>query len=200
MIFLTSKSGKSNRINVKNLKYCLLTTDDSTGTTYGEVKGFGKAMQIQLTPSVSKGELYGEGVKEEDVSILNGIAVVVDVNKVFAEVRAEICGNTFEDGVVVEAAGDEPPYIALGYEVEQTGGKSEFVWLLKGQAQPINSTNKQSEGNITFSTDSVTINFIPRESDKWLRFFGDAANPDFTDAQAAKWFTTGPSTYPAKGA
>ena len=83
---MTSKSVKSNRINVKNLKYCLLTTDDSTGTTYGEVKGFGKAMQIQLTPSVSKGELYGEGVKEEDVSILNGIAVVVDVNKVFAAV------------------------------------------------------------------------------------------------------------------
>ena len=53
-------------------------------------------MQIQLTPSVSKGELYGEGVKEEDISILNGIAVVVDVNKVFAEVRAEICGNTFK--------------------------------------------------------------------------------------------------------
>ena len=196
---VTGKSIKSNRINVKNLKYCLLTTDDSTGTTYGEVKDFGKAMQIQLTPSVSKGELYGEGVKQEDVSILNGIAVVADVNKVFAEVRAEICGNEFKDGVVIEAAGDEPPYIALGYEVEQTHGKSEFIWLLKGQAQPINATTKQSEGNVTFSTDSVTINFIPRESDQWLRFFGDAANPDFTDAQAAKWFTTGPSTYPKKG-
>ena len=143
---MTSKSAKSNRINVKNLKYCLLTTDNNSGTTYGEVKDFGKAMQIQLTPSVSKGELYGEGVKQEDVSILNGIAVVADVNKVFAEVRAEICGNQFKDGIVIESAGDEPPYIALGYEVEQTGGKSEYVWLLKGQVQPINSTNKQSEG------------------------------------------------------
>ena len=83
---MTSKSAKSNRINVKNLKYCLLTTDNNSGTTYGEVKDFGKAMQIQLTPSVSKGELYGEGVKQEDVSILNGIAVVADVNKVFAAV------------------------------------------------------------------------------------------------------------------
>jgi len=194
---MPGKSSKSNRINIKNAVYCLVTADDKSGTTYGEVKSMGAVMQVQVTPGVSKGTLYGNGVKTENMSRLNGITVVVDVNKIYVEVRSELMGNTMDNGVVVEAAGDEPPYIAMGYEVEQTGGKSEYIWLLKGQAQPINSNVQQSTDNIQFSTDSMTIEFIPRESDGSLRYYGDAANQDFTDKQAKTWFDQGPSAYPS---
>lgn len=100
-------SKKSNRINVARLVYCLVLTDAAEGTTYGPVKPFGKAMQIQLTPQVATGTLYGDGNKEEDVGLLKGIAVAVDTNKVFAETRAEIMGNTIIDGVVIEKSGDQ---------------------------------------------------------------------------------------------
>lgn len=191
-------SKKSNRINVARLVYCLLLTDTAEGTTYGPVKPFGKAMQIQLTPQVATGTLYGDGNKEEDVGMLKGIAVAVDTNKVFAETRAEIMGNTIVDGIVIEKAGDQPPDIAVGYEVEQLGGTKEQVWLLKGKAQPGNQTIQQSTDNLNFSTDSTTINFIPRESDSQIRFFGDTANTDYTAAQAAAFFESGPVTYPKK--
>lgn len=191
-------SKKSNRINVARLVYCLLLTDTAEGTTYGPVKPFGKAMQIQLTPQVATGTLYGDGNKEEDVGLLKGMAVAVDINKVFAETRAEIMGNTIVDGVVIEKSGDQPPDIALGYEVEQIGGTKEQVWLLKGKAQPGNQTIQQSTDNINFSTDSTTINFIPRESDGQIRFYGDTANSDYSAAQATAFFATGPTTYPKK--
>lgn len=191
-------SKKSNRINVARLVYCLLLTDTAEGTTYGPVKPFGKAMQIQITPQVATGTLYGDGNKEEDVGILKGIAVAVDTNKVFAETRAEIMGNTIVDGIVIEKAGDQPPDIAVGYEVEQLGGTKEQVWLLKGKAQPGNQTIQQSTDNLNFSTDSTTINFIPRESDSQIRFFGDTANTDYTAAQATAFFASGPVTYPKK--
>jgi len=162
------------------------------------VKPFGKAMQIQITPQVATGTLYGDGNKEEDVGMLKGIAVAVDTNKVFAETRAEIMGNTIVDGIVIEKAGDQPPDIAVGYEVEQLGGTKEQVWLLKGKAQPGNQTIQQSTDNLNFSTDSTTINFIPRESDSQIRFFGDTANTDYTAAQATAFFASGPVTYPKK--
>ena len=191
-------SKKSNRINVARLVYCLVLTDAAEGTTYGPVKPFGKAMQIQLTPQVATGTLYGDGNKEEDVGMLKGIAVAVDTNKVFAETRAEIMGNTIVDGIVIEKAGDQPPDIAVGYEVDQLGGTKEQVWLLKGKAQPGNQTIQQSTDNVNFSTDSTTINFIPRESDSQIRFFGDTANTDYTAAQATAFFASGPVTYPKK--
>ena len=195
---MNTKSVKANRINVENLCYCLVLSDDTEGTTYGSVESLGSVMQVQITPSLSTGTLYGEGVQTENIAKMNGIAVVVDVNKIKIEDRAAILGNTYTDGVLIENTSDEPPYIAIGWKVPQTNNKCEYVWMLKGRAQPFNSNPKQSEGNINFSTDSITINCIPRDSDKKIRFFADTANAEFTEAQAAKWFTTGPSTYPVK--
>ena len=192
----TNKSSKANRINIVDPVYAKVLTDTSEGTTYGEVESLGAAMQVQVTPSLSTGTLYGNGVQQENIAKLNGIAVVLDVNKIPVEVRADLMGNTYENGVVHEKAGDEAPYIAMGYKVEQTIKKAELIWLLKGRAQPINSNVQQSTENMNFSTDSVTINFIPRDSDKELRFFADSANSDLTEKQIEEWFKKGPQTAP----
>ena len=55
---------------------------------------------------------------------------------------------------------------------------------------------QQSTENFNFSTDSITVNFIPRDSDKELRFFADSANGDLTQSQIDAWFLTGPSKAP----
>ena len=190
------KSKKANRINIKDLVYCKLLTDEAENTTYSEVKPLSPAMQIQVTASLASGVLYGDGAQEENIAKITGLAVALDVNKVPIEDRAEILGNKFENGVLIEKAGDEAPYIALGYKVPETNGCEELIWLLKGRAQPYNSNVQQSTDNINFSTDSITINFIPRTSDGMLRFFGDTANADLTEQQISKWFTTGPSKVP----
>ena len=135
-----NKSTKANRINIVDPVYAIIQSDTKEGTTYGEVKSLGAAMQVQLTPSISSGVLYGNGVQQENISKLNGIAMVVDVNKIKIEDRAAILGNKYENGVIHEKAGDEAPYIAVGYKVEQTNKKVELIWLLKGRAQPTNSS------------------------------------------------------------
>ena len=192
----TNKSVKANRINITNPVYAKLLTDTADGVTYDEVRSFGKAMQVQLTPSVSSGVLYGNGVQQENIARLNGIAVVLDVNKLAIEDRAIILGHEYKNGIIHEKAGDEAPYIAVGYKVEQTNGKCELIWLLKGRAQPINSSVQQSTDNLNFSTDSITINFIPREFDSEIRYFADSANTDLTEKQINDWFATAPSMAP----
>lgn len=59
-------------------------------------------MQIQVTVSLASGVLYGDGAQEENIAKMTGIAVVLDVNKVCIEDRAEILGNKYENGVLVE--------------------------------------------------------------------------------------------------
>lgn len=190
-------SAKSYRINITNPVYALLTSDTADVVEYGDVKSLGEAMQVQITPSVSAGRLFGNGVPQEDISKLTGIAMALDATKIPIEEKAIIQGHEYKNGVVVEKAGDEAPYIAVGYMIEGTNKKNEYVWLLKGRCAPMNETVKQSEDNITFSTDTVNINFIPRTKDKEIRYYADSANAGFTTAQADAWFKTGPATYPA---
>lgn len=190
-------SVKANRINVKDLVYCILSSDVS-GTTpvYGTVKPLAKAMQIQITPAVAAGTLYGDGVQQEKISKLTGLTVAFDVNKIPIEAKAELLGHTFTNGILHEKASDFPPYVAIGYKVEQTGGKQELVWLLKGSAQPNNETVQQNTESINFSTDSITFDFIPREYDGELRWYGDTANADLSTSSVTNWFSQGPATVP----
>lgn len=186
-------SEKGYKINITNPVYCLVTTDDASGTTYGDVKSFGEAQEIQVTPSVASGQLFGNGAQVDSSSKLTGISVSFQTTKVLIEARQEIFGEEVQDGVVITKAGQMANYIALGYEVEQTNGKSQYVWLLKGRPAPMNESVAQSTDNVTYSTDTIDINFVRRDSDKALKYFADLSNPDFSDDQASKWFLTGPS-------
>lgn len=185
---------KTARINVKNMVYAVLEKDDTQTVEYGPVKPFAKAMQIQVTPSVSSGTLYGDGIKQEVIGKLTGLTVVADINKLPIDVRTEILGITYENGVATDKAGDEAKEIALGYMVEQTGNTAEYIWLLKGRPQPYASTVQQQTDNINFSTDSVTIEFVPREHDEEIRKFADSADPAFTKEMQDNWFKTVPGT------
>ena len=187
-------SKRSYKINVKKPVYCKLTSDTLSGVSYGSVVSLGEAMQIQLTAVSSSGQLYGDGSIVDSSSKLVGLTVVFDATKIPIEVVADIYNQTYTDGVLQEKAGEQANYIALGYEVEQTTGDSEYVWLLKGRPQPLNENVQQSEANITYSTDQMTIDFVRRIYDDMLRYKADAANADFTAAQAAAWFSAGPTS------
>jgi len=192
------KSKQSYRINITNPVYCEVLSDTEEGTTYGPVISLGEAQEIQITSSVASGQLYGNGAVVDATSLLTGLAVSFKVTKLNVEVVADIYGYKVTDGVIQVAAGTMPKEIALGYEVQQTGSKSEYVWLLKGRPKPTNSTVQQSESNINYSTDALEIDFVKRKSDNMLKYYADASNPEFTEEQAANWFKEGPSTFPKK--
>lgn len=189
-------SSKSNRINVKNLVFAPLTTDDTNGVTYDSVEALAKAMTIQITPSQSTGVLYGDGAQQENLAKLTGLACALEVNKIPIEKKAKLMGHKYENGVLIVDKDDQAPNIALGFQIEGTNNYSEYVWLLKGRAQEGNQNAAQATDNINFTTDNLTINFVPREYDGLLEFLGDSSNSDLYADQITAWFTTGPVSYP----
>lgn len=192
------KSNQSYRINITNPVYCEVLSDAEEGTTYGTVKSMGEAQEIQITPSAASGQLFGNGAVVDSTSLMTGLAVSFKVTKLNVEVVADIYKYEVTDGVVQVPAGVVPKEIALGYEVPQTDGKSEYTWLLKGKPKPLNSTVQQSESSVNYSTDTIEIDFVKRKSDNMLRYYADASNPEFTEEQAKAWFSEGPSTFPKK--
>lgn len=188
------QSSKANRINVKNLKYAVITEDTATSYTTGDIKTFAKAMQVQITPTVATGTLYGDGAKQEDLAKLTGVTLQVDANKIPIEVKAEVNGNEYENGVLQENKDDQAQDIAVGFEVEQTNNKRELIWLYKGKVQPFANTVQQATDNINFSTDTLTINFIPRELDGNIRAIADTANAEFTEVMADAFLTKVPGS------
>lgn len=185
-------SVQANRINVSKIVYTPITKDSATEYTNGVIKELGDVMQVSLTPSLASGTLYGKGAKTEDLAKLTGIELQVDLNKVPIEVRAELMGNTYADGVLTENKSDQAIDIAVGFEVEETGNNRELMWLYKGKVKPFANSVKQSEDNITFSTDTITIGFVPRALDGAIRAFGDTANADFTKVLADAFLTNVP--------
>jgi phi13 family phage major tail protein len=185
-------SVKANRFNVKRIVYSVISKDDSTAYNYGPITKFADPMQIQYTPALATGELYGAGVKTEDMARMTGGALQVDANKVPIEVRAEVLGHTYTAGVITEKPTDQPKDIAIGYELDESGDNTEVVWLYKCKARPFAQNVQQVTNNINFAQDTINFGVVPREFDGAIRAFGDTANADFTKEAAAAFLGTIP--------
>lgn len=182
-------SKKSYKINIKHPVYAVLLTDDSTGATYGDIKEFGEAQKVTVTPNTATGSLYGNGSKVDASAKMTSMTVEYETTKIPIETIAAIYNQDLTSGVMTTKSTNSN-YIAFGYEVEQTTGDSEYVWLLKGRPQPLGEEVDQSTDNITYSTDKITIEFVARTYDDAFRKFADAANSDFTGAST--WFDAVP--------
>lgn len=194
------KSKKTYRINIKKPVYAIMLSDTPEGVEYGEVKSLGEAMNVGLTPIVAAGTLYGNGAIVDSTEILTGLTLAVGITQIPIEDRAAIYNQEISNGVMVTKAGVEPNSIALGYMVQKTGGKREYVWLLKGKPKQMARNDQQSESNINYSTDNMEIVFSPREFDENLKFEADTSYDEFTEEQAEAWFVNAPVSIPQKRA
>lgn len=184
------------RINVEKPVIAFMTSDDSTGCEYEAPKSIGKAMQVTYAPKIASGTLYGDGGIADETSQLTGADFTLGNTKIPIEIVARMYGHNYINGIMVEKKGDEPIPFAFGYEVPQTNGEREFIWLLKCKAQPMSEDVKQQESNVNYSTDSVKFSVMPREFDNAIRFKADTANEDFTAKDTI--MSAVPTTVPAE--
>ena len=114
--------------------------------------------KISRKTQMASGKLHGDGKIRKNGIKKSGYELSLSLNNLPSEWRNYLEGTTFTDGGVEYATSkDIPNYFAIGWEVEKTGGFSEFVWFPFCQAQPIEQETQQTEDNINYSTDSITI-------------------------------------------
>lgn len=146
------------RINVKNLYMAKATKQEDGQVVFDKPEHIIGMEKISRKTQMASGKKYGDGKIRKNSIKKSGYELSLSLNNLPSEWRNYLEGTTFTDGGVEYATSkDIPNYFAIGWEVEKTGGFSEFVWFPFCQAQPIEQETQQTEDNINYSTDSITI-------------------------------------------
>jgi len=178
---------KGYRINVANAKVAKITENTETAYVLSDVRRLPDLRQIDFTPLLATGQLYGDGVLVEDAAMVTGGTVKIDTNKVAIAERAMITGAEYKEGILDIKTTDVPPEIALYVETEASNCTKEQMWFVCCKAQPFGISGKQRENNINYSTDSLTLSCFPRKKDKKVFRMADTEDKTFTEEMSAKF-------------
>lgn len=176
------------KINVKNVHLAKVTKSPEGVISFEKPEHIVGAMQIGRNPQLASGQLYGDGKVQHETSKKVKYELNVDLNKLPTMWRRYMEGVKVVAGVESGTSEDDPNHFAIGWEVEKTGGFKELVWFIYCQANPIQETINQSEDNINYSTDSITISAL--EEDSLGRFYTliDTEDKEITEKMAEDFF------------
>lgn len=179
------------RVGVRNVVIAFLTEGTDTETiapAYSEVEDGVETIEITVANKNADPDIqYADDVESDVMYPDPEVTIGLNVKELPLALQAKMLGHTVDaNGVMVEKAGDQPPYLALGFKSEKRNRKDRYVWYLKGRAQPLEETYRTKEGTtITRQTDKVNITFIKRTNDGALSYKVDEDNPLFAMAKAA---------------
>lgn len=176
------------KINVQNVHLAEITKSPEGEIAFGTPEHIAGAMQIGRNPQIASGQLYGDGKISHETSRKVRYELSVDLNKLPTKWRRYMEGVKVTTGVESGTSKDEPNPFAIGWEVEKTGGQKELVWFVYCLANPIQETTRQSEDNINYSTDSITISAL--EDDSLGRFYTliDSEDTEITPEMLTNFF------------
>lgn len=185
------------RINIKNAKMAKVTVDNGTTYTIDTPEAVPGLMTIDLTMLSASGELYGDGAIVSKLAKLTGAQIRVGLNKLSTAQRATLLGATVNsNGSLDQKSSDTPAKVAFYFETEQDDGTKEQLWLLSCKAEPFGLSARQTESNINYSTDEITIDCVRREKDNLILRLVDTADTTVTSAYSAAFASDPDGTVP----
>lgn len=145
------------KINVKKLHIHKLKTDtDSANPTYDTAEFLSESIQITVTPKISEGELYADGVMTDSDSSVTSFDIALDIRDLPPSKRAKINNlETDEHGMVVDIANADPVYFGVTFEAERSDGTTEYRALYKVRFTPAGDEYATKTQNIDYQTAKI---------------------------------------------
>lgn len=145
------------KMNIKGLRLAKLNKNNGE-IAYLAPEIIDGIMEISREVQTSSGEVYGDGRIRRQINKRTATKISLKHNGLPQEWRAYMEGvKVSTSGVESDSESVVPGEFAMGYVIEKTNGKKEFVWLLDCVAQPSKNTMTQSEDKVTWSTDTIEI-------------------------------------------
>lgn len=157
------------KINVEGIWFAEVQTDTNEELKHKAVEQMAELMEIQISPKIAEGGLFGNGKKVHATNRKTSYEISLDLTVLPSKFRAYIEGTTIKNGVESGTSKDEPKAFALGFLIEKTGGKRQCIWFPYCKAKPVEESVKQSEDNINYSTDKLTVTALEHNAIK--RFY-----------------------------
>lgn len=169
-------------VGLKSVVYAILNSDTEAGTTYGEIKAFAGAIDINIAPENADADVqYFDDAEGHALYPDPDVRMTMEMADVPLAVQQEILGDRIDDnGVLIRTAGTQRPYFALGFKSLKSDNTYRHVWLYKGRANPLTETYHTKEGTtITRQTGKLECAFIKRISDNHFQALADDGENGF---------------------
>ena len=176
----------SSTIGLKNVVIAPLTADTETGHTYGDLQLVAGAIEASVTPDNADPDvLFADDVEFDTLYADPQINFKLKMADIPLTIQEMLFANQIDDnGVLIRAAQDKPPYFAIGFKSEKSNGKYRYVWLYKVRAKPLTENFATKEGNtVTRQTPEVEFTAIKRTHDGRYQAVADEGENGFTPAK-----------------
>ena len=183
----------SSTVGLKNMVIAPLTVDTEATVTYGTLQLVAGAIEATITPENADPEVqYADDIEFDVLYPDPELSFKTKMADIPLAIQESIFGNSIDDnGVLVRAAADKPPYYAVGFKSEKSNGKYRFVWLYKVRATPLTETYATKEGGtISRQTGEVEWTAIKRTHDGLYQAIADEGENGFTTQKAATFLDT----------
>ena len=186
----TAAPAVASTVGFKNMVIAPLTKDDDTGTTYGDLQKVAGAIEASITPENNDPDIqYYDDIEGDVLYPDPELAFKTKMADIPLSVQEMIFGNKIDDnGVLIRAASDKPPYYAVGFKSEKSDGTYRYVWLYKVRAKPVTENYQTKEGtSITRQTGEIEWTAIKRTHDGQYQAVADEGQNGFTADKGASF-------------
>lgn len=164
---------------LRRFVFVVLKEDEEGKIEYeNEITSLKGARDIKVVPKTATAELYGDDQLLEMDSSVSSVDVDMDLAGLPIKVQSTIWGHKYQNGILIKNKYDKPAKIALGYIAKKSTGGDKFVWLLKGQAEPLSLESKTQGDKIEYTTTKIKYKFMPRIFDGNYQFDADTDEKD----------------------
>lgn len=200
---MPDKNNQTIKINCKNFHIAFCAEVDGV-IQYEKPQHIVGLEKVSRSAKVANGGKYGDGVLRFSVNKKTAYELTIDHNFIPSAIRSRMEGTTITaKGVEYASSKDTPTPLAVGWETELEDGTSQFIWFLFGVAQPITNDIQQSEDNINFTSDNISLTMMEHNSLKRYYTFVDTSITGNEEITAEKFFSqvqTGDEIVQAMGA
>ncbi len=183
----------SSTVGLKNMVIAPLTADTETAITYGALQLVAGAIEASITPENTDPEIqYADDIEFDVLYPDPELSFKTKMADIPLQVQEMVFGNRIdENGVLVRAAADKPPYFAVGFMSEKSNQKFRYIWLYKVRAKPVTESYATKEGGtINRQTGEVEWTAIKRTKDGLYQAVADEGENGFTSAMGATFLAT----------
>ena len=146
---------------VDEFYYAVLNTDTNTADAAPELVDFVQEISVNSPQSIERA--YGSN-KVAELATSNGpVEVTGQFHKLPFEDRVVLFGLETANGLSAYGNTDNPPYVVCVFAKTHEDGSKEWVGLPKGKFLKPSETASTKTDSTTFSSDSVTAEFMDRE-------------------------------------
>lgn len=177
-------------IGLKNMVIAPLTADTESTLTYGTLQLVAGAIEATITPNNGDPDIaYADDIEFDVLYPDPEISFKTKMADLPLVIQEMIFGNAIdENGVLVRAASDKPPYFAVGFKSEKSDHTYRYVWLFKVRAKPVPETYATREGTtVTRQNGEVEWTGIKRTHDGYYQVVADEGQNGFTAEMAASF-------------